>query len=234
MLANDTSAGAVGTFDRDLHEPATFLGAVLDFIAAQLPLWRDDHKRRKVTAETVLTSQLCRFLNTATRKSSLDHVDFQTEVPDAVKGNRTLDLAPAPSRCTIWIGGRKYTYYDPLIPIECKRLPTPRAKKRERREYLHTFVKKGGGVQRFRESLHGADHDIGAMIGYVQASSAAAWFDVLNRWIAVFERKKIAAWSKAEQLHSKQVLAAEKAVIATSNHPRKGSAIMLRHMLIEM
>lgn len=234
MLADDVSLGAVGAFDEHLHEPATFLHRLLDFTAKQLPLWRDDPKRKKVKSETALTSQLCRFLNGASRKSSLDHIDFQTEVPDAVKGNRTLDLAPAPSRCTIWIEGRQYTYYDVLIPIECKRLPTPKSKKRERREYLHTSVKKGGGVQRFREGLHGADHDIGAMIGYVQDKTASKWFNILNRWIAVFERIQIESWSNGEQLHSKQDFPVEKTLTATSNHPRKGTPIELRHLLIEM
>lgn len=234
MLADDTSLGGVGAFDRTLHLPGTFLSAVLDFIAAQLPSWRDDPKRKKVSAETTLTSQLCRYLNGATRKSSLDHVDFQTEVPDAVKGNRTLDLAPAPSHCTIWIGGREYTYYDTLIPIECKRLPTPKGKDRERREYLHTLVRKAGGVQRFREGLHGADHDIGAIIGYIQMEDAGAWLATLNRWIAVFARTKIAAWSQAEQLHARQVFAAQKTMTATSTHPRKGRRLELHHLLIEM
>ena len=234
MLADNPSLSAIGTFDEQLHEPSTFLNAILDFIGQQLPVWRDDPKRTKSSAETLLTAQLCRFLNGATRRSHLDHVNFQTEVPDTIKGNRTLDLAPAPSRCTIWIEGRKYTYYDALIPIECKRLPTPKSKTRERREYLHTFVKKGGGVQRFREGLHGADHDIGAIIGYVQSHSATRWFATLNYWIAAFERKAIASWTKDEQLRSKIDFPTEGRITATSNHPRNGSPIELRHLLIEI
>ncbi|MEG8221718.1 hypothetical protein OSJ57_13940 [Sphingomonas sp. HH69] len=234
MLADSPPLGAVGAFDEELHEPSTFLNAILEFIGQQLTVWRDDPKRKKVTAETALTAQLCRFLNGATRKSRLDHINFQTEVPDTVKGNRSLDLAPAPSRCTIWIGGREYSYYDVLIPIECKRLPTPKSKTRERREYLHTFVKKGGGVQRFREGLHGADHEIGAMIGYVQSRTAVKWFATLNCWIAAFERKALGSWSRAEQLHSKLDFPSERRITATSNHPRDGSPIELRHLLIEM
>ena len=234
MLADEQLGSAIGTFDTHLHLPLTFLDTVLTFIAEQLPLWRDDRLRPMETAETKLTAQLCRFLSGATRKSRLDHIDFQTELPDAVMGNRTIDIGPAPSRCIIWLGGRRYTPYDALIPIECKRLPTPVARNRERREYLHTFVRKGGGVQRFRESLHGANHDIGAMIGYVQASTTQRWFTVLNRWISVFERKAIAGWSKLEQLQNMRHCPATRTLRACSYHPRRGSPIELHHILIEM
>ena len=234
MLADEQPGSAVGTFDTDLHLPMTFLNTVLDFIAKQLPFWRDDPIRRRETAETRLTGQLCRFLNGAARKSKLDHIDFQTEFPDAVKRSRTIDLSPAPRGCTIWIGGRQYTPYDALFPIECKRLPTPVARNRERREYLHTFVKKGGGVQRFREGLHGADHSIGAIIGYVQTSTAQSWFAVLNRWIAAFERRAIAGWSHKERLDNMQHCAVTRTLIASSRHPRSGTPIVLRHILIEM
>lgn len=53
--------------------------------------------------------------------------------------------------------------------IECKRLPTPGGKDRER-EYVSGFHANGsptGGIQRFKLGLHGGQVHDAAMIGYV-------------------------------------------------------------------
>jgi hypothetical protein len=40
--------------------------------------------------------------------------------------------------------------FDPIMPIECKRLPTPKAKDRDEREYVITEGATAGGIQRFK------------------------------------------------------------------------------------
>ena len=235
MLADSLTEAASGAFDTNLHQPATFFRVVIDFIASQLPLWRDDPLRPVVAAETALTAQLCRFLNHATRRANLDHIVFQTEVPDAVAPSRTLDLAPAPVGKPIWIGERRYGYYDSLIPIECKRLPTPKRKKPERREYLYTLNGRKGGVQRFKEELHGGDHENGAVIAYVETQTNAAWFNTVNRWVGGLVRRSVQNWAATDKLALLRNDQAGRVLLAQSCNSRKSrGAITLWHIWIEM
>lgn len=235
MLADDSAAAAAGSLDTALHLPGTFLRSVVQFIADELPRWRDDLRRRPATKETTLTAQLCAFLNGAARRAGLDELVFQAELPDAVRGVRTIDLVPAPRGRTLWIGTREYTCYDPLIPIECKRLPTPDVPKRERREYLHTRKKTTGGVQRFMAGHHGSDHDVGAMIGYVQTRNVADWLKTLNHWVAAMAHWSIGTWTTSDALTLDRHDVRERRILATSSHARAGSSpIALWHLLIEM
>jgi len=235
MLADDRAGGAAGSLDTALYMPGTFLRSVIQFIAEQLPLWRDDPRRRPATKETTLTAQLCAFLNGAARREGLDELVFQPEVPDAVRGARTIDLVPVPRGRTLWIGTREYTCYDPLIPIECKRLPTPNVPRRERREYLHTRKKTTGGVQRFMAGHHGSDHNVGAMIGYVQSRSAPDWLTTLNHWIAALAHWSIGTWTTSDTLTLETHEVKDRRILAKSCHPRTDSdQIVLWHLLIEM
>ena len=70
MLANRPNGSRqIGALDRDVQQPATFRHALIDFIADELPRWRDRPDRRVETSETVLTSQLCAHLNSVARHS---------------------------------------------------------------------------------------------------------------------------------------------------------------------
>ena len=235
MLADGGVNVSVGRLTPDLHAPVGWLGGVIDFIHQQLPRWRDDPARPPHRAENRLTAQLSHYLNGATRNSHLDNIVFQGEIPDPTSARRTLDLVPLPRGCTIWIGSQKYTLYDPLIPIECKRLPTPSSRKREKREYLHTQKGRKGGVQRFRAGLHGGASDVGAMIGYVQAGAVAQWFATVNRWVVTLARAGVDNWTCAEELKGFSLDAAARTARSTSIHPRLGlKPIALHHLWVEM
>jgi len=130
-----------------------------------------------------LTAQLCARLNSETRHSpGWDHLQFRMEEPDEQTPGRTIDLAAAPSGRLIWIDGRRYSQYQTLFPIECKRLPTPAGTERDEREYLHSRHGLRGGVQRFRASVHGGAHDHAALIGYLQTEDAVRWHARLQAW----------------------------------------------------
>ena len=185
MLADHAEPNVqTGGLDPNLHLPAAWRLALLEFIAGELPQWRDDPKRPIEIAETSLTSRLCAHMNSATRKSGgWDFLQFRVEEPDELVGGRKLDLVPAPSAATIWIDGREYTQYTPLIPIECKRLPIPARATRDEREYLYSAQSSTGGIQRFKAGSHGAAHTIGAMIGYIQSRDIEFWDAQIRTWI---------------------------------------------------
>src|SRR5262249_10882351 len=137
-----------------------------------------------VQSERELTAQLGAYLNSAARKS-LDVVQFTTEVPDSVQRGRSIDVAVQPSDASIVVAGRTYTLFEVLLPIECKRLPTPAEHGRDELEYV--TVRDGGttgGIQRFKLGAHGAAHAMAVMIGYIQEGNAAQWSRRINRWLA--------------------------------------------------
>ena len=185
MLADEpTFAKAAGRLSQDLHLPTAWRASLIAFITDAMPAWRDDPLRPAATAETVLTAQLCALLNSASRKSQgWDYLQFRMEEPDEVVRGRAIDLVAAPSGKLIWIDGRRYSQYEPLLPLECKRLPTPMGRERDEREYLHSRYGSRGGVQRFKAGDHGAAHSHAAIIAYLQSDDIPTWHARVDQWV---------------------------------------------------
>jgi hypothetical protein len=225
-----------GGLDPNLHLPAAWRLALLEFIATELPKWRDDPKRPVETAETSLTSRLCAHMNSATRKSGgWDFLQFRVEEPDEIVGGRKLDLVPAPSAATIWIDGREYTQYTPLIPIECKRLPIPASATRDEREYLYSAHSSTGGIQRFKAGHHGAAHTIGAMIGYIQSQDIDFWDAQIRAWLQGLVDTAVDGWAVEDELHVTKHDAAARSALLESVHRRNSLPdIRLHHLWIDM
>lgn len=238
MLAEDADLGIQsGGLAPGLHRPATWLFTLIEFIAEQLPVWRDRADRRPVTAETVLTGQLCAHLNSAARKSDgWDILQFRMEEPDEVKQARRIDLAVAPAGEVLWIDGRRHSDFDPLLPIECKRLPTPPGTDRDKREYIRVASGTTGGIQRFKDGHHGAAHSHGAMIGFVQAGTIADWTKRVDRWIGALARTNVAGWRTSDRLSLERHDHTTRLAMLRSAHQRQGSLpdIALRHLWIEI
>lgn len=238
MLADEDETGApTGTLEPGLHRPRTWIAALVEFIAGQLPPWRDRPDRNSATSETQLTSQLCGHLNGVARKSAgWDSLQFRVEEPDERQASRRIDLAAAPAGETIWIEGRRYTDFDPLLPIECKRLPTPVGRDRDKREYLRVAHGSTGGVQRFKAGLHGAAHEEGAMIAYIQAGDVSTWTARIDRWVRAFVRGGIPDWRTGDRLHLLRHDRSLKLAVLRSNHERAASLvpITLTHLWIEV
>src|SRR3546814_18725311 len=100
------------------------------------------------------------------------------------RSTRTYTLFPYTTlfrSSVIWIEGRQYTEYQTLLPIECKRLPTPTGTDRDEREYLYSRFSTTGGVQRFKAGHHAALHARAAIDGYVQGRDIPAGFLTLDR-----------------------------------------------------
>jgi len=225
-----------GALGKDVQMSAASIHALIDFIGDELPTWRDHPDRSKQTSETSLTSQLCGHLNTAARFSpGWDILQFRIEEPDEQQRGRKIDLVVSPCGPIIWIEGRRCTQFDILLPIECKRLPTPKDKDRDEREYVINRHATTGGIQRFKAGNHGAKHLLAAMIGYVQAESPATWHTRLNSWISELEKTQQLGWSAKDLIH---VEAEFKTGVTTliSSHMRERdlSKIDIRHLWIKM
>ncbi len=106
-----------------------------------------------------------------------------------------------PRAASLVIEGRRHSQFDPLFPVECKRLPTPKGKGRDEREYVITEPGSTGGMQRFKFGHHGAAHEFVAMIAFVQEHSFQHWLDKLNGWICGLALAPNSAWNSDEALH---------------------------------
>ena len=238
MLAdNPDGSPQIGAFSSDVQKPATFRLELIDFIARELPRWRDRPDRPRVMSETILTSQLCAHLNSTARHSSgWDILQFRVEEGDEQNRGRRIDLVAAPAGTTILIENRRHTDFDTLIPIECKRLPTPMDKDRDEREYVISRYSTTGGIQRFKAGYHGATHDLGAMIGYVQDETVKEWDERIAGWINELANNHEPGWTIRDLLHSILVDRILRIAVLRSLHEREGSLsdIHLRHLWIEM
>lgn len=234
MLA-DTPARSpsLGSLAPGVLARGTFLSRVIDFIAEHLPRWRDNPDRPYVQTERELTAQLSSYLNSAARSGPLDIVQFRTEVPDSINKTRSLDITVQPCGPPLVVEGRRYTLFDVLLPIECKRLPTPADSGRDEREYVTSGEAAAGGIQRFKLGAHGSTHGVGVMIGYIQDTQPPAqWLRSINHWLIEI--------GNADEFWTGEQLVAESEVGAVqrlrSSHRRKGREpnVELLHLWIAL
>lgn len=238
MLADENiHLSHVGVLESNLYLPREWLSSLIAFVAAALPGWRDDPHRSWQTSERILTAQLCAYLNGLTRHTQgWDFLQFRQEEPDDTNAGRSLDLAVAPSGTVVWLEGREYSEYQALLPIECKRLPTPLGPKRDEREYLYSRFSTTGGVQRFKDGHHAAAHARAAMIGYVQCKDITFWKRQLDQWIEALVLEAKLGWSDGDKFVIDEHDIAIRVASLRSTHARRAGLdpITLDHVWIEM
>lgn len=239
MLANSQEdSPRSGTLDGNVHLPWTSRYELISFIADQLPVWRDRADRPSESSEPGLTSQLCGHLNSAARKSTgWDFLQFRIEERDETFKGRKIDLVPSPCAATVWIDGRRHTDFDTILPIECKRLPTPNDSGRDEREYVINRSATTGGIQRFKAGHHGATHSIGAMIAYVQADTWNIWDKRIAGWIQELAvDSEHPGWTASDSLNFEYDDDSRRLTVFSSVHSRSHGAgdIELRHLWLNM
>jgi len=197
---------------------------------------RSDPNRPDEQSENKLNLHLCKFLDVKARNEfpliRFDHEEYQF-------GLRSVDISASPIT-EVTIGASLYTIYDPAIVFECKRLPAP-SPDREKEYVTGSITHTNGGIQRFKLGLHGADHDIAAMIGYLQEGSANYWHDKINKWIMELSSGTIAdvcVWDKSELLEKLEEDPSRGIANCRSTHNRSGSKqsneIVIHHLWITM
>lgn len=236
MLADITGESGTGRLEREVQLPSTAKHVVLDFIARQLPVWRDHPDRPAHHAEDRLTESLCDHLNSAAHRSTdMTSFQFRTETGDETNASRTIDLSVKPLGVTLLIDTRRSTIFDTVLPIECKRLPTPPGTGRDHREYVFNQYKSTGGIQRFKKGHHSATHDLAAIIGYVQQDTSADWHTRTTQWIDGLIASKERDWSGKDHLHVEHRDTHRKVTVLSSKHTRSSRPeIEIRHLWIEM
>lgn len=236
MIADGATSGASGNLAAGVVTEDRSRLAILDFILGELPRWRDRPDRPHRTSETALTSDLCAHLNSAARKTpGWDCFQFRQEQPDEASANRKIDLVAAAAGDALLVEGRTYCDFETILPIECKRLPTPANGKRDEREYVFTDNGCLGGIQRYKEGRHGANHERAALVAYVQEQGFDHWSRLISTWINGLCTNTSPGWSPADALVlvSKDEaigIAVHESVHARSRLPN----IHMRHLWLRM
>ncbi|MEI9980294.1 MAG: hypothetical protein WDN23_15080 [Edaphobacter sp.] len=153
-----------------------------------------------------------------------------------LRAGRKIDLVAAPSGTVICIDGRKHTDFESLMPIECKRLPTPSGNDRDEREYVISRFSTTGGIQRFKTGQHGAMHRMGGMIAYVQQNTRNFWQEQVKQWIEGLIADGQAGWTSGDLLNLLTDDALQRLATLSSTHTRTNSSgnIELRHLWVSM
>ena len=169
---------AIGNPDSKVLDAGAFHREMIAFIERELPVWRNCPGRPSATDEPSLNQSLCLHFDRASRRQCFDSIRFLQE--PLQRSGRRADIAVMPLD-TIVVEGRTYCDFEQLLPIECKRLPTPPDKRRSDLEYVHGLPgHRTGGIERFKHGSHGHENQQALMVAYVQAESFAHWLAVIN------------------------------------------------------
>jgi hypothetical protein len=200
--------------DQIQNQIEAFLQETLPLCMKYLPGFADGTIKKK--GEKELAVSLCkRLIAFGDDKGVL--FTFFNEDPDINKKSRTDDMAVIPSvgMAYLKVGPHYYDCEDQLYIIEAKRLPPPpsRAGQDDRsREYVISdwehcsYLKKSrtGGIERFKEGLHGGAFARSAMVAFVQQGTPDGWLEKVNSWIDELVGKTIpthkACWGKDDLL----------------------------------
>ncbi|GAB6391476.1 MAG: hypothetical protein MdMp014T_0849 [Treponematales bacterium] len=209
---------------------------VMLFVYQQLRCWREYQYRTKSAAEFDLASDLVKYLiNTA--RSNEEGFEFNHE--ERQTGNRTVDIAAYPY-------GENVNYNKIITVFECKLLPTPDDKDRDKREYVFVSqikingkkkYKGNGGIQRFKLELHGAEHDIVSMVGFVQSGTIQESEEAVNKCIAELSVSSDdnLSWNVTESIRVYETDNKNTVYHGISTHPRKTlRPITIHHLWVKM
>jgi len=212
----------------------TFQLTIITFILQQLPSWRDDSDRPNEQSENKLNLQLCKFLDSIARKVfpmvCFYHEEYQT-------GRRSVDLSASLAESKV-IEAKTYSIYDTILVLEGKRIPAPSPDREKEYVIGTTSGKISGGIQRFKMGLHGAEQDLAAMVGYVQARTPRYWQKKINEWIVQLSSDSMedgCVWTADETLEPVAADIAKGILSYCSLHNRiSGNKIEIHHLWIVM
>ena len=103
-------------------------------------------------------------------------------------------------------------------------------------EYLIGRSEKGkynscGGVERFKQGIHGRNLTYGAMIGYVHENDFAYWYDLINSWVDELINEKFfspANWLPKDKLQKEYIKSTTAKFLSVNS--RQDDSITLFHL----
>lgn len=169
-------------------------------------------------------------------------VYFSNDPPQT--GIHTVDIGVHGIEEITPIGARGYTIFEPFMVIECKRLPAPSPRSREREYVTGKHQNSGGpagGIQRFKLGLHGGNVETAALVGYIEKHSPHYWHGVINGWIAELAAEPSTdgcVWRQADTLEQLVCNDEQDTSTAMSIHQRSDTcltpSIRIHHLWVIM
>ena len=200
--------------------------SVIIFVYEYLCKWRDAPMRPNKESEKKLNPDLPKFLTSYAHKDELG-INFFPEEPQ--EGRRTIDFS---------ICYDSTEYYNKIITVfECKRLTKTIGEERID-EYVTGHEKTDGGIQRFKLEVHGKEHEIVGMIGYIQSGTYLEWLETINNCIVNLCDKPDENglnWNKSELLNTIECDEENSKYHSKSIHSRKTRPnITIHHLWVNM
>jgi hypothetical protein len=203
MIADELpKAPSIGARDSVVLDAGAFHEKIVGFIEQELPVWRDRPELSQMTDEPNLNQSLCLHLDKASRRQCFDSIRFLQEPIQASGRNADIGVMPLDN---IMVEGICYHDFEQLLPIECKRLPTPSGGRRSDMEYVRGVPgHRTGGIERFKHGLHGPTNQHALMLAYVQAESFAHWLIAINARLTKLatDRADDGIWNPTKPLSS--------------------------------
>jgi hypothetical protein len=187
-----------------------------------------------VTSEDDITEDLVEYLDDKQEISATDRSLAFKFTNQSKQNSKRTDIG-------VRLGRNYVEENRPLFCwIEAKRLPTPKEKDRDEREYVVVSqekktkkIKGNGGIQRFKEGKYAPELSFSIMIGYIQENSVDYWLYKINEWIKDMTITDSVFWNETDYLQ-KQV--SEKCNRYLSVHNRQNDLvpITLHHFWLNL
>jgi len=234
MLADDHPSVFKGELEKGPPDNTSIL-AVVGFVERHLIDFSQEYTGSTIENEEGLTQELIFLLNLYANKETYPFWFHNEYSEDTERGHSPkVDIGAITKKESIIIESRTYSYKESFFSLEAKRLDKL-PKKREKEYLIGRFEKKkyvnSGGVERFKQGIHGGKLKYSAIIAYVQIYDFSHWHKKINSWIEALIQKKIESpvkWTQGDKLKKKYVKSVTAKFISVNS--RGKDSITLFHL----
>ncbi len=215
--------------------------AVVAFVEKYLVEFSSQYSGSSITSEKVLTQKLSIILNFYIQKEGFPFWFEREYIEKPERGDSPqVDMGIISSlEGGILIGSKCYSNRETFFSMEAKRLC--KLSKTREKEYLVGRMEKEkykecGGVERFKNEIHGRGLEYGAIIGYVQEYNFSYWHNTINSWIGALIAGTIdtsTKWTEKDKL-SEEYKRPAIAKFMSENSRKTGSIIFLFHLWVNL
>lgn len=202
---------------------AEFIESIVLFVYREINVWRDYPSRTQEIAEPKNNANLVKYLTQKAHKTEQLFL-FNHEEPQ--EGKYTIDLSAYPA---------DGDYNNTITVFECKRLS--KLGKNRDDEYVTGHKEIAGGIQRLKLGVHGKEHEIVGMIGYVESGTLQERLTVINNCIDSLSGKPDEhglIWGPEEHLNFIDFNEKHRKSHSRSVHPRKPRPLVIHHVWVDM
>ncbi len=208
---------------------------VVLFVEKHLPQFSARYASSNIKNENGLNQKLCILLNYYARIECCFFI-FEKECMEEVERSNSprVDFGVL----VLPVNSEFYNTQESFFAMEAKRLG--QTEKVREKEYLIGREKDGkykhcGGVERFKQSIHGKNLKYSAMIGYVQTFDFQYWQTTINGWIDDLITGKISSrssWQEKDKLQSLNQTILTAKLRSENSRPKGG--IILFHLWVKL